>query len=118
MGERIGEDVAEAVEVVLQGGAVPPLLLRFGFEATDGGLQRLDVFPQRRVLLLVLRRRFPQLPQLRFAHYNTGSTITGRSQTLRNISFSAFHFSLSLSLSLSLSIAAMFVLQVFFLFYV
>ena len=38
MCKRVGEDIAEAVEVVLQRGAVPPLLLRFGFEATDGSL--------------------------------------------------------------------------------
>ena len=72
MCERVGEDVAETVEVMLQGGAVPPLLLSFGFEAADCGLQRFDVLPQRSVLLLVLRRRFPQLPQLRFANYTTG----------------------------------------------
>jgi len=78
MCETVGEDVAETVEVVLEGGAVPALLFRLGFEATDGRLQRLDVLPQRRVLLLVLGGRFPQLSQLRLPNFVVVEKLFGK----------------------------------------
>ena len=68
VGETVGEDVAQAVQVVLEGGRVASLLVRLGLEPRHGRLQRLDVFAQRRVLLLVLGGRLAQLPQLGLAH--------------------------------------------------
>ena len=67
MGKTVGQHIAQAVEVVLERGTVSSLLFRFGFQSTDGGLKSLDVLPQGAVLLLVLRRCFPQLPQLCFS---------------------------------------------------
>ena len=68
MCKTIGQDVSKAIQVMLQGGAVSPLLLRFGFQSTDGRLKSLHVLPQGCILLLVLGGRFPKLPQLRFSY--------------------------------------------------
>lgn len=72
MGKTVCQNVAQAVQVVLEGGAVPPLLFRLGFESIHGRLERLDVLPEGAVLLLVLGGRLAQLPQLRLPYCERG----------------------------------------------